>query len=386
MKKVLIIIPTYNEANNIKKVVDEVERVINRLKSYDFNLLIVDDHSPDGTAKHVKTLQVQYSNISLLSGKRAGYGRAYISGFRYALKQDNYDIFIMMDADLSHKPEDIPALLKPLAQGADYVIGSRYITGGSVASDWPLLRRINSHIANYIVHKLVEKTNNVNDLTSGFKAISREALVKIDLSSINALGYVFQVSLLHAFLRQGFIVKEVPITFEDRHYGSSKIRLKDIIEFLYRTYKLSPNAPIQKFVRFGFIGSCGAVVNLLIITILARSVHVNTLLSDLFAVEGSIIFNFFLNRHYILKGYGSYRQSKNREKTYTTSMKLGIFNLGALGGGVISFLVFAVLLKQAHIYYMLADIIAILIALSWNYWISTRFVWRAIDARKANHS
>ena len=379
MKKVLIIIPTYNEADNIKQVVDAVEQVAGRLRSYSFNLLIVDDQSPDGTAKRVKVLQTHYDNIQLLSGRKAGLGRAYIHGFRYALKQDNYDVFVMMDADLSHNSEDIPALLKSLALGADYVIGSRYTPGGTIDGYWPLLRRIYSYTANYIVHKLVGITDNITDLTGGFKAIRREALVKVDLTRLNARGYVFQVSLLHAFLQQGFTVKEVPITFKDRSQGSSKMKLRDIIEFLYRAYKLNPNAPIQKLVRFVLVGSCGAVVNLAILTILVRAMHLEVLFSVLIAIEGSIIFNFFLNHYYTFKGYGSHGLHTKKESPPTILLKLGVFNLGALGGATISFTIFALLFRLIHLHYVLADIIAILAAMSWNYWMSTRFVWKAID-------
>jgi len=379
MQKVLSIIPTYNEAANIDRVIDAVEHVAARMRSYDFSLLIVDDNSPDGTAKHVKVLQKQYDNIDLLSGQKSGLGRAYIRGLTYALKLGEFDAFIMMDGDLSHNPADIPTLLKALSSGADYVIGSRYTEGGAISGNWPLSRKINSRVANFMARKLVGITDTVTDLTGGFKAIRAEALAVIDLDSLNASGYIFQVSLLHAFLLKGFRVQEVPISFANRQYGTSKLKMRDIIEFLYRAYKLNPNAPIQRFVRFGVVGACGTIVNLAVLTLLVKLGHAEVLLSAAIAIEVSIIFNFFLNHYYTFKGYGSYPVRSRRESFHTLLLKMGKFNIGALGGAAISFTMFTLLYKLAHLNYLLADIIAIGVAMSWNYYVSTHFVWKAID-------
>jgi dolichol-phosphate mannosyltransferase len=380
MKKVLVILPTYNEAQNIEQVVTAIEHVAQRSHRYAYSLLIVDDRSPDGTAQKVKLLQKRYDNIHLLSGEKAGLGNAYIRGFQYALKKlDAYDSFVMMDADLSHNPDDIPTLLRILYRGSDYVIGSRYASGGAIPGSWSLVRIVNSRVANFVARKLVGIADGVNDVTGGFKAIRREALEKIDLSSLNVKGYIFQVSLLHAFLSHGFQVTEVPITFANRQYGTSKMKMHDIIEFLYRAYKLNPDAPIQRLVRFGVVGACGTVVNLVILTFLVKLLHTEVLFSDAIAIEASIIFNFFLNHYYTFKGYGSNPIRTRKESIHTFLVKMGTFNIGALGGATISFTTFTILFKLVHMNYALADVIAILIAMSWNYWMSTHFVWRVVD-------
>jgi len=381
MQKVLVIIPTYNEALNIRQVIEALQAVAARSKSNIFRVLVVDDRSPDGTAKIVKKLQREYGNIHLLSGKKAGLGRAYMRGFKYALKQEDFDVAVMMDADLSHKPSDIPALLKDIQQGADYVIGSRYVAGGTIKGDWPLSRRINSQVANFVARKLVGISQPVTDLTGGFKAIRREALAQIDLDNLRAGGYFFQVSLLHAFLLKEFRVREVPITFMNRTQGNSKLKMSDIIEFLYSAYKLDPNAPVQKFVRFGFVGACGTVVNLGILSFLVHFTDTEVLIAALIAIELSIVFNFFLNHYYTFKGYGSYQISARRESIRSVSNKMLKFNIGALGGAIISFSTFSLLYKVGGVHYAPADIIAILVAMSWNFWISTHYVWRAIDPR-----
>ena len=379
MKKVLVVIPTYNEAQNVDSVVDAVERVAARSRKYTFELLIVDDHSPDGTAKRVNSLQKKYGNISLSSGRKAGLGRAYIRAFKHAMRRSDCDALVMMDADMSHDPEDIAALLQALDDGADYVIGSRYVTGGTVDASWPLRRVMMSRTANFAARKLVGITDSITDMTGGFKAIRRSSLEAIELETIRASGYIFQVSLLHAFLRQGFQVREVPIRFTDRQNGTSKLRLRDIIEFVYRAYKLNPHAPIQRFVRFGFVGACGSVVNLAVLSLLVRVGHVDVLVAAAIAIEASIVFNFFLNHHYTFKGYGSYGVESRRQPWQAITAKLGKFNIGALGGALISFTTFTMLFKAVHVPYLLADILAIGIAMSWNYFMSTRYVWKAID-------
>jgi len=380
MKRVLVTIPTYNEALNIQQVIEGVENVAKQLKGYDFRLLIIDDRSPDSTAQIARRLGKHYGNIHVLSGKKAGLGKAYIRGFTYALKNEIFDILITMDADMSHNPKDIPELLRAVTSGADYVIGSRYITGGTT-SDSPFLRRLNSRVANFVARRLVGIEEPVNDLTGGFKAMKHDALVKVPLKDLRSKGYFFQVNLLHAFLAHGFIVCEVPIKFANRTLGTSKLKLKDIIEFLYSAYKLNPDAPIQKFVRFGLVGACGAVVNISTLSALIHFAQINALLAAAVAIEVSIIFNFSLNHTYTFKGYGSYPAHTRRESAKALLRKLATYNSGVLVGASLSFATFALLYQIANLHYLPADIIAISVGMIWNYWVSTRYVWRAIDKR-----
>lgn len=378
MKRVLVTIPTYNEALNIERIIESVQHVAKRTKGYTFRLLIIDDRSPDGTAKIARKLDAQYGNIHVVSGAKEGLGKAYIRGFLYALKQEKFDIAITMDADMSHDPEDIPSLLLAIVDGADYVIGSRYVTGGT-SGNLPLMRRINSRVANFVARRLVGIQEPVHDLTGGFKAIRREALEQIDLKDMRAKGYFFQVNLLHAFLVKGFAVREVPITFVNRSLGDSKLKLKDIIEFLYSAYKLNPNAPLQKFVRFGLVGASGAVVNLGVLSLLIHLTDINALIAAAIAIEVSIISNFTLNHRYTFKGYGSYKVKAKRESIRTLGRKLVTYNIGVLAGAALSFATFAFLYQLAGMHYLPADIIAIGAGMLWNYWVSTRYVWRAID-------
>lgn len=378
MKRVLVVIPTYNEALNIQQVIDGVEQIAKETKGYRFRLLILDDTSPDGTAKIARQHAKSYGNIHVLTGKKQGLGKAYIRGFTYALKRETFDMLITMDADMSHSPKDIPKLLRAVGNGADYVIGSRYVSGGDVG-DLPLIRRINSRVANVVARRLVGIKKPVHDLTGGYKAIRRDALASINFSDMRAKGYFFQVNLLHAFLIQGFTVTEVPITFVNRSLGDSKLKLKDIIEFVYSAYKLNPDAPIQKFVRFGLVGASGAVVNIGVLSALIHLTDIEPLLAAAIAIEVSIISNFTLNHRYTFKGYGFYSVKQTRESLRSLARKLATYNIGVLIGAAVSFLTFALLYQVVGMHYLPADILAIGAGMIWNYWVSTRYVWRAID-------
>lgn len=378
MKRVLVMVPTYNEALNIEKVVNGVEAAAKKTKGYRFRLLVIDDRSPDGTASIVRKLNKKYKNIHLLSGSKEGLGKAYIRGFTYALKREQFDVAITMDADMSHDPSDIPRLLKAISEDVDYVIGSRYVSGGT-SENLPLVRRINSRVANFVARRLVGIQEPVHDLTGGFKAIKHEALLQINFATMRSKGYFFQVNLLHAFLAKGFKVKEVPITFVNRSLGTSKLKFKDILEFVYSAYKLNPDAPLQKFVRFGLVGASGAVVNLVVLSALIHLTGTNALLAAAIAIETSIISNFTLNHRYTFRGYGPYKIKTRRESTLTLGRKLITYNVGVLAGAALSFVTFAFLYQLVGMHYIPADIIAIGAGMTWNYWVSTRYVWRAID-------
>lgn len=381
MKQLLTIIPTYNEAENIQKIISEIFVVAQNLDGWLVSILIVDDNSPDGTADIVRTLQttVGAQRLQMISGKKAGLGKAYMRGFEDGLRQDVYDVFIMMDADFSHDPHAMPGLLQAIDEGADYVIGSRYVHGGSIPGNWPLMRIINSRVANFVAHFFTDMDKGIADVTGGYKAIRTSALKKIDLQSINAAGYVFQVSLLHEFARRSAVIKEVPITFIDRQYGNSKMKARDILEFIYRAYKLNPESRISRLLRFGLVGACGSVVNIVVLTLLVHFSHLSVFVAVAIAIEVSIISNFFMNHYYTFKLRAM--PARQSETSSRLIIKLIKFNIGALGGALISFLTFSLLHKELHVQYVIADLLAIVLAMGWNYWMSTKVVWKLVDAR-----
>jgi dolichol-phosphate mannosyltransferase len=217
VSKSVVIIPTYNEKENIEKIIRTVCSL-----SRPFDILIIDDNSPDGTADIVKSLQKDYpGEIFILerSGK-LGLGTAYITGFRWSLEQ-GYDFIFEMDADFSHNPNDLVALLDACEkENADVAIGSRYITGVNVVN-WPMGRVLMSYYASAYVRFITGMT--IRDTTAGFKCYRRRVLSSINLDKIRFKGYAFQIEMKFTAWKMGFKIVEVPIIFTERKHGASKM-------------------------------------------------------------------------------------------------------------------------------------------------------------------
>lgn len=216
MAQGIVIIPTFNEIENIEAIVKAVFAL-----PTPFHVLIVDDNSPDGTAIKVKELQKQFENQLFLEirTKKAGLGTAYVHGFKWALSHE-YDYIFEMDADFSHNPNDLEKLLFACENGADVAIGSRYSNGVNVVN-WPLSRVLLSYFASVYVRMITGMK--IADATAGFKCYKRIVLEKINLDRIKFVGYAFQIEMKYrAFINQ-FIIEEVPIIFTDRTKGQSKM-------------------------------------------------------------------------------------------------------------------------------------------------------------------
>lgn len=230
MKKIAIVIPTYNEKENI----DELIKRIAELQLNNYRIFFIDDNSPDYTANQIK----QYINTYpiTLSERRSkqGLGSAYVLGFNIALEKQ-YELIIEMDADLSHAPEDIPKLIQAIEEGADLAIGSRKIQGGKIIG-WSICRHIMSNGA-MLVSKLFLKIPH-HDITSGFRCYKREIFNTLNLNNISSGGYAFQEEMLYLIMKAGYKIKEIPVTFNDRKKGKSKLSKKDILEFFRLIIKL----------------------------------------------------------------------------------------------------------------------------------------------------
>lgn len=226
----LVIVPTYNEAHNIQKIIDAVMHL-----DEPADLLVVDDGSPDGTGDIVENLKEKYGNqLHLLrrSGK-LGLGTAYVEGFNFALK-NGYEYVCEMDADFSHNPNDLPALIREVKNGnADLAIGSRYSKGISIVN-WPLSRLILSYGANLYARIITGLP--VMDTTAGFKCIHRKVLETISIDRIRSNGYAFQIELHFRAWKAGFCIKEVSIIFREREEGVSKMSKKIVIEAIWRVW------------------------------------------------------------------------------------------------------------------------------------------------------
>lgn len=227
--KTLIIIPTYNEIDNIEKLLEQV-----LAKSETIEVLVIDDNSPDGTALRVKFMQSSEPRIHLLERPgKMGLGSAYVTGFKYALERD-YDYIIEMDADFSHNPEDIPLLLNA-AKKYDLVIGSRYCEGVNIIH-WPIKRLLISYFASKYVRTITRMP--VKDPTSGFKCFQRKVLENIDLDKILSDGYAFQIEMNFRAWVKGFHIKEIPIVFTERKNGVSKMSRRIVWEAAWMVWRL----------------------------------------------------------------------------------------------------------------------------------------------------
>lgn len=222
--KPLVVLPTYNEADNIVEVLDLVRAAVPEA-----DVLVVDDGSPDGTADLAETWNEGHGGVQVLrrQGKQ-GLGSAYRAGFRYGLEH-GYGALIEMDSDLQHDPAMLPALIHAVDDGADLAIGSRYVPGGKVPK-WKRSRRIISQGGN--LYAAIVLGIHVRDATAGFRAYSAGMLSRLDLDNITADGYGFQIEMAYAVTRQGGRIVEVPITFSDRQRGTSKMSNKIVFEAL----------------------------------------------------------------------------------------------------------------------------------------------------------
>jgi dolichol-phosphate mannosyltransferase len=229
VQKILIIIPTFNEKENIGLLVPIIDKAIPGV-----HILVVDDSSPDGTSTYVKELALKRNGIFVLDRqKKEGLGKAYIAGFNWALQRD-YEYIFEMDADFSHDPKYLPDFLKAI-ENNDLIIGSRYISGVNVIN-WPMSRLLLSYFASIFVRLIVGIP--IKDCTAGFRCFRRKVLEKIDLAKIDSSGYSFQIEMAFYAWKHKFRISEIPIVFTDRQRGVSKMSTKIIQEAVILLWKL----------------------------------------------------------------------------------------------------------------------------------------------------
>ncbi|RKH47959.1 polyprenol monophosphomannose synthase [Corallococcus sp. AB050B] len=230
MNRALVCIPTYNERDNIGPITQAVLAADPRV-----DILVVDDNSPDGTGQLADALAAKNPRVRVLHReKKEGLGRAYLAAFRWALAE-GYTYILEMDADFSHDPRYLPTFLDAAEGGADLVLGSRYVEGGGTVN-WGVGRKIISRGGSLYARSILGV--DVRDLTGGFKCFNRRVLETLNLDEVRSTGYAFQIELTYRTLRKGFTVREVPIVFEDRRVGHSKMNKKIFVEALGMVWKL----------------------------------------------------------------------------------------------------------------------------------------------------
>ena len=352
-----IVIPTYNEKDNI---VPLVERLNSTLAGRNFEILLVDDNSKDGTVDVAAGMADKFPVKVMVRTKERGLATAVLHGLKYA----RGNIIGVMDADLQHPPEINSALLKALDEGADMAIGSRYVTGGGVPN-WGLLRRIISKGASSLAHLFLPSTRHVKDPMSGFYMFKREAMGTTEFKPI---GYKI---LLEMLVMGNFKkVVEVPFIFEDRSSGRSKMKARQQIDYLKHIFSLMRRqGELVRLLKFIGVGLSGVIVNIGLYAILTRSVHVYDIGSQAISVEASIISNFALNDTFTF----SDRRTGKSGGFFSRLLK---FNLVSLVGFGINLGIFALLTRVFGIYDIIATLIAIIITTIWNYILSNFWTWK----------
>jgi dolichol-phosphate mannosyltransferase len=370
--KVVIIIPTYNEHDNMVPLFTALQQQFADMAE-DMHILVVDDHSPDGTGALVRSLAAGQPNLHLIEGQKAGLGVAYMRGMAYAMDQLQADAVFEMDADFSHDPADVPRLLQALVAGADFVIGSRYVPGGTIPVEWGPMRKLNSMFGN-IVARYLAGMYRIHDCTAGFRAIRGSVLRQIDFSALNVKGYAFQVALLHQAVTLGAVVQEIPVHFKDRTRGDSKLGLSDIIEFILAAWWIRLRS-LKTFCRFGMVGLSGAVVNLGLFSLFMHQ-GMHKLVASPVAIECSILTNFLLNN------YWTFKDRKSADRTHIKGLKFNVVSLLSLVVSYGTFVALGLLLPWLSPQW--DQLIGIAPAMLVNYFFNAYWTFRSAQAPSAS--
>ncbi len=331
--RIIVILPTYNEKENIGLMIRALQHQFAKIR-HDMNILVVDDNSPDGTADIVRAESNKASNIFLITGRKQGLGPAYIRGMKHAINELRADAVMEMDADFSHRPEDVPRLVAALDEGADFVIGSRYAPGGKIPDEWGFLRRMNSAWGN-VFARYVAGMYRVRDCTAGYRVIRASVIDKIDPDTLRVKGYAFQISLLHEAILNHAKVREIPVEFMDRKRGETKIGLSDIIEFMLNAWWIRFERS-KTFLKFAIVGTSGVVVNLGTFAVLMNRGLTKFIASPI-AIEFSIITNFLMNNFWTFSGRDM------DDKIHIRGLKFNAVSFAALAVSYGTFLLLSVL-------------------------------------------
>ena len=338
-KSAVVVIPTYNEAETIGKMIDHLFTIIfPKSPNWNCKVLIVDAKSPDGTSEIVKEKQKKYPNLDLyVEEKKEGIGAAYVKGFRRAMKKLDADVVIEFDGDFQHPPETIPVMLNEIDNGYDYVLGSRKIKGGSNPKGWGFKRVFFSEVgglaARFILFFPTKKFFSITDPTTGLKASRVKGFVdKMDMDNLYSRSFGYKLEFLYKMVSLGAKVKEIPLKFQLRKAGESKIASGTPKDILRTTILLRLNDPkTQSFIKFGIVGFIGYIVNALGLELFYR-LGLTAGIAAALGAELSIISNFTWNNLWTFS-------SKKISGVANIVKKFLAFNLTSAGAVIIQFIV-----------------------------------------------
>jgi len=368
--KITVIIPTYNEEENIKILVPLLEKKFEIFPDYSFKILFVDGNSKDQTVEAINSLQKEYSNIDLIvEQEKSGLGGAYIKGYKHSIEKHKADYVVEMDADLQHNPDDFPKLIEKIKEGYELVIGSRYVKGGSVPQEWALYRKFISYFGSLFA-RIVLRILKVKDFTSGFRLTKvKGVLDQIDFSKIKSKGFAYKMDMLVRIYDMKARITEVPIAFGLRDRGTSKMEQKNFKDSLFVVLEFAKERN-KNFIKFVIVGFGGLLVDATLFNIF--SLQIEPYYSAVFSGFVAMLFTFLLNNYFSFK--------ERRKETFS-----GLFTF---------FLVYSLsslvpIIARGYIIYLfvyefgdtllvrnIAFFLGIFLGLIWNYTVYSKIIWR----------
>lgn len=383
----VIVIPTYNEAGSIGKMIDflntktfvDIKNKKGVKENWDMKILVVDDSSPDGTGKIVEEKTKKYKNVFLLSrAVKNGIGSAYLDGFKYAMEKLDADFIFEFDGDFQHPPETIPVMLREMENGYDYVIGSRKIKGGSNPKGWGFKRlffsEVGGLVGRFILFFPFKNFWKVTDPTTGCKVTRVKGFadhLNLDYKHLYTKSFGYKFQLLFETLKLGAKFKEIPLRFDPRNTGVSKIEGSAVKDMLIVTLKIRWFDDFtQKFLKFGTVGFVGYLVNAFLLSIFSKLWSIEWL-SWLLSTEAAIISNFTLNNIWTFKA----DKIEGTSKLISKFLQFNFTSLGALLiqtiAGVLGVMIFGAQYRQ-----ILLPFIIVFLVLPYNWLMYNKFIWK----------
>lgn len=391
-QKAIVIVPTYNEKENIQKVIPLLFEQFEKVRGWDMGILVVDDTSPDKTYEVVKKMRAKYKKLHLLvNPEKIGLGGAYLKGMDEAFNKLGAEVVFEFDADLSHDATKIPAFMRAIDEGADMVVGSRYIPGGGIPENWGMHRKFMSVVGNLVAQTLLTNFK-IKDWTGGFRALRKKVYLNVvpKITQKEILGYTFQVGFLNAAVRSGFKIVEIPFKFVDRTIGESKLPLSYINDTLSYLFRLRfTDLMASRIFKFLVVGGIGTLIQLISLQIFRavlpefKFFFLSNFLAAVFlSIEIAIFSNFLLNNSWTFA-------DKKLDKTRMIPKFLQ-FNLTSGGSILIQLIVnflgerfvglydvFTVpMVKIVIDTGLLFAATGIIIGLFWNFFAYNRFIWK----------
>ena len=362
--KICFVLPTYNEEENIGNIIQQILKEEKSQSKHTFIILVVDDNSTDETQTIVQHYISLNSKVHLVTGQKKGLGDAYKRGFKYALNDLKADLIFQMDSDGQHDTSLILDFVSYIEEGKDVVIGSRFVEGGTTP-DFSFSRLLMSKVGNLLV-RYVGGITQVQDCTSGYRAIRASYLKELDFSYLSTRGYSFQSSLICDLAWRGADISEIPIEFSSRQGGDSKLALRDQIEFLLNIPRLGFRN-LEDFMKYSLVGVSGVFVNLGLYLFLTRYYEISEVVAPLIAIESALISNFILNNFWT---FGK-RITHSRIR-----VKFIKFHLVSGLSALINYSVFLTLFLVFGLFDILANLIGIGLAAIVNYLINSNWTWK----------